>query len=65
VARGAGAMTALSLFLLKVQVVVAKLALAPVPEVGFVLQVGGLDLSVVRAGRIRRLHRGCAPKPSG
>lgn len=54
-ARGAGAMTALSFFLFaKVSVLVA---LAPVPEVGFVLQVVGVGAAIGSAVALRARRR--------
>lgn len=51
-------MTALSFFLsVKVRVVVANLAVAPVPELGFVLQAAGLGAAIGSAVALRARAR--------
>lgn len=56
VVRGAGAMTALSFFhVVKVHVVVA--GLAPVPEVGFVMQLAAVGAAIGSAVALRARGR--------
>jgi len=51
-------MTALSVFLCpKVCVVVASLAVVPVPELGFVLQAGGVGAAIGSAVALRARRR--------
>lgn len=57
-ARGGGAMTALSFFLpLEAHVMVTGATLAPVPEVAFVLQVGAVAAAIGSAVALRARTR--------